>query len=192
MNKNYFENLYDESTPLVFSNGTNVYNDLKKEYITHQKGFFIYGPSGVGKTYFVNHQKEKNWIDGDLLWYAAKALPDGDWWNLSGEEMDTIERRADIITEQAKKLGFWIIGSSSVNMIPDAIVIPDFETHLKYIKHREKNHYDGGIKSDDLERIKKTRKRFSRFTKYGVPVFTSVDEAACYLQNQLDNQHHSH
>ncbi len=58
-NSNYFNNLYDESTPLVFSDGTEIYNDLKKEYNTHNKGYFIYGPSGVGKSYFINNQKQK-------------------------------------------------------------------------------------------------------------------------------------
>ena len=182
----YFDNLYNESTPLVFTDGTDIYNDLKKKYITHKKGYFIYGPSGVGKTYFINNQKEKHWIDGDILWSATKAFPNGDWWNLSGDEIDAIERRADIITEQAKKLGFWIIGASSVNMIPDAIVIPDFKTHLKYIQHRENNNYDGGIKSDDLEKIKRNREYYSRFQKDGIPIFKSVDEAVYYIENQMD------
>lgn len=43
---------------------------------------------------------------------ATKTFPGNDWWNLSGEEIDAIERRADVITEQAQKLGFWIIGAS--------------------------------------------------------------------------------
>lgn len=185
--KLYYEDLYSEETPLVFSDGTSTYDGLKKEYITHDKGYFIYGPSGVGKTYFINNQKVKNWIDGDILWEATKAFPNGDWWNWSGEEIDTIERRADVITEQAKKLGFWIIGASCVNIIPDAIVIPDFETHLKYIKNRETNNYDGGITSDDLDKIKQNREYFSRFAKDGVPIFKSVDEAAYYIENQKDN-----
>lgn len=31
-------------------------------------------------------------------------------------------------------------------MIPDAIVIPNFKKHLKYIKYRENNNYDGELK----------------------------------------------
>ncbi len=185
--KIYYEDLYSEETPLIFSDGTSTYDELKKEYNTHNKGYFIYGPSGVGKTYFINNQKVKNWIDGDILWEATKAFPNGDWWNWPGEEIDTIERRADVITEQAKKQGFWIMGASCVNIIPDAIVIPEFKTHLKYIKHREAHNYDGGIKSDDLDKIKQTRKYFSRFAKYGVPIFKSVDEAVYYIENQKDN-----
>ena len=106
---------------------------------------------------------------------------------MSGDEIDMIERRADVITEQAKKLGFWIIGASSVNVVPDAIVIPDFDTHLSYIKYRENNNYDGGIKSDDLDRIKNTREYYSRFSRDGVPIFKSVDEAVYYIENQKDN-----
>lgn len=185
--KCYYENLYDNDTPVVFTDGTDIYEKLKKDYITHDRGFFIYGPSGVGKTYFINKQIEKNWIDGDVLWEACHVFPKGDWWNLTGDEIDCIERRADVITEQAKKLGFWIIGASSVNMVPDAVVIPDFETHLGYIKYRENNNYDGGIKSDDLEKIKRNREYYSRFEKNGVPIFKSVDEAVSYLLSQKDN-----
>lgn len=185
---NFLENeLLEQNTPVVFTDGSNVYNELKKKYITHNRGLFIYGPSGVGKTYFIKHQKEPNWIDGDILWESCNAFPKGDWWNLSGEEIDTIERRADVITEQAKKLGFWIIGASSVNIIPDAIVIPDFETHFKYIKYREENNYDGGIKSDDIEKIKRNRDYFSRFKENGVPIFPSVNDAVTYLQTKINN-----
>ena len=72
-------------------------------------------------------------------------------------------------------------------MIPDAIVIPDFETHLEYIKHRENNNYDGGLTSEDLDKIKNIRKYYSRFKKNGVPIFKSVDEAVSYIVNQKDN-----
>lgn len=189
-NDNYiklFNNLYTEDTPLVFTDGTKIYEELKKEYKTHDKGYFIYGPSGVGKTYFINNQKIKNWIDGDVIWSSTHALPDGDWWNLSIDEMDAIERRCDVITEQAKKQGFWIIGASCVNIIPDAIVIPELETHIKYLKIRENNNYDGGMTSKDIEKIKKTREYYSRFKESGVPIFTSVDEAVHYIENQNDN-----
>ena len=183
----YFNNLYDESTPLVFTDGTDTYNEFKKTYITHKKGFFIYAPSGTGKTHYINKQKEKHWVDGDIIWSACKALPNGQWWTWSSKEIDSIERRVDIITEQAKKQGFWIMGASCVNILPDAIVIPDWETHLKYIKHREKNNYDGGLKSDDLDKIKGFRNYVLRFKKLGVPVFKSVEDAVSYLVSQLDD-----
>lgn len=173
--------LYDEDTPLVFTDGTNIYNELKKEYITHKKGYYIYGPSGVGKTYFIKKQTTKHWIDGDTLWSKTKAFPNDNWWTRPGNELDAIERRADVITDQAKKLGFWIIGASCVNIIPDAIIIPDFKTHLKYIKYREEHNYDGGITSENITKIKNFRKYVLRYKKQGVPVFKSVDAAAEYL-----------
>lgn len=184
LTNNHRTNLYSKDTPLIFTDGTKIYNELKKKYITHDKGYFIYGPSGVGKTYYINNQKEKHWIDGDILWEAANAFPSGEWWILPSEEINDIERRADFITQQAKKQGFWIIGASSVDMIPDAIVIPDFETHLAYIKYRETHNYDGGIKSDNIEKIKRNREYYSRFQKNGVPVFKSVDDAVHYLENK--------
>lgn len=181
--KKYFENLYDANVPLVFSDCTEIFNELKKEYKIQEKGYFIYGPSGVGKTYFIKSQVVENWIDGDVLWSATKAFPNGDWWNWSGKEIDEIEKRADVITEQVKRLGFRIIGASSVNFVPDAIVMPDFETHLKYIQYRETHQYDGGMKSDDLEKIKRNREYFLRFQKAGVPIFKRVQ----YLENQENN-----
>ena len=62
--------------------------------------------------------------------------------------------------------------------------MPDMETHVKYIKYREEHNYDGEMKGDDLDKIKRNRKYFSRFE--GAPVFKSVDEAVNYIENQLD------
>lgn len=173
----------NNETPIMFCDGTKIYEDIKKEYKTHNKGAFIYGPSGIGKTYFINKQTEKNWIDGDVLWTKAGAFPSSNWWELEGDEIDRIEMRCDCITIEAKRLGFWIIGASSVNVVPDAIVMPDFETHLNYIKHRENNNYDGGMTSENLEKIKQNRNYYLRFKD--VPVFKNVDEAVLYIENQI-------
>ena len=62
---------------------------------SHEKGYFIYAPIGVRKTYYVKQQQVKNWIDGDILWSATNAFPNTDWLNFSGEEIDAVERRAD-------------------------------------------------------------------------------------------------
>lgn len=183
-------NLYDENIPLIFTDGSLVYNDLKKEYNIHSQGFFIYAPSGVGKTYFINKQIEKDWIDGDLLWSKTFAFPNDDWWNRPGNEIDTIERRADVITEQAKKLGFWIMGASCVSINPDAIVIPPLNIHLKYIINRENNNYDGGLTSENIDRIKSFRKYVLRYKKQGVPCFKSVDEAVHYLSRLNHDKYH--
>ncbi|KKP64261.1 MAG: hypothetical protein UR60_C0025G0017 [Candidatus Moranbacteria bacterium GW2011_GWF2_34_56] len=65
------KNLIPSKTPLMFSDGSTVYNKFKKEYKVHSKGFFILAPSGAGKTYYIKNQKAKHWIDGDLLWEAV-------------------------------------------------------------------------------------------------------------------------
>src|SRR3989339_1217146 len=116
--------LLNLNVPLIFTDGSSVYAKLTKEYITHKKGFFIMAPSGAGKTYFIKNQKEKHWIDGDDLWKAAKAHPKDGWWLEKISLIDEIDQRCDVITVQAKKLGFWIMGASNYWLKPDAIVIP--------------------------------------------------------------------
>lgn len=190
MSKIFNKDLYSEDTPLIYTDGSSVYEKIKKEYITHDKGYFIYAPSGVGKTYFIKKQVTKDWIDGDVLWNKTHAFPNDDWWTRPGDELDSIERRADVITEQSKRLGFWIMGASCVSIKPDAIVIPPLKTHLKYIVNRENNNYDGGLTSKSIDKIKAFRKYVSRYKKQGVPCFKSVDEAAYYLSHLSHNKDH--
>ena len=172
-----------QDTPIIYCDGTKVYDKLKKEYITHKKGIFIYAPSGVGKTWYINHQIEPHFIDGDYLWGLCGALPKGAWWLSSDEDIDRFERRADTITEQAKKLGFFIMGASRVSVVPDAIVIPTLETHLKYLKARE-SHYDGGLKSDNMEAIKSSRERTLKAKGPNTLMFESIEQACEYFLKQ--------
>lgn len=173
--------LLGPSTPLVFSDGTALYEELGKKYIQHKQGFFILAPSGAGKTHFIQHQKEAHWIDGDEVWMMAKAHPEGEWWLEDVSVIDEIDQRSDVVTVEVKKLGFWLMGASNYWLKPDALVIPDWETHQKYITEREKNNYDGGATSKDLERVKKSREWMLRWEKEGVPVFTSVEFAVNHL-----------
>ncbi len=178
----YNENLLDENTPLIFTDGTVVYDDLAKEYIRHTKGYFIAAPSGAGKTYFIDHQEAKHWIDGDTLWMATNAHPKGEWWLKELYEINEIERRSDVITEQAKKYGFWIIGVDCYSILPDAVVIPNLETHKQYLQIRAddpKN--DGGQTIDKLDSILRARRYFESFAEKGVPIFRSIAEATDYL-----------
>lgn len=167
-------------TPLMFEDGSAVYNKFAKQFITHKQGFFIIAPSGSGKTYFIDRQKEKHWMDGDALWEAANAHPQGPWW-LEPEKIDEIDQRSDIVTIQAKKLGFWIIGASNNFLKPDAIVLPYWSTHKRYIRIREKENYDGGATSDRLNQVLNHRRWIRRWVKQGVPCFESVEKAAVFL-----------
>lgn len=173
--------LLGQSVPLMFADGTTVYEDLAKRYVRHEKGYFILAPSGSGKTHFIDSQKEKHWLDGDELWMLTKAHPEGEWWLEDLDIINQIEARSDVITIEAKNLGFWIIGASNVFLKPDAIVIPDWETHKKWIAKRQTGSYDGGATTEQLEGVLKHRKIIARWEAQGVPSFKTVGEAASYL-----------
>ncbi len=67
----------DPKTPLKFADGSSVYKKFLKKYIRHRRGFFILAPSGTGKTYFIERQAKKHWLDGDELWESTNAHPHG-------------------------------------------------------------------------------------------------------------------
>lgn len=179
------EGLFSPDTPLIFADGTNFYKELEKEFIRHDKGYFVLAPSGVGKSHYVRKQEQgkKDWIDADRLWRFARAMPKGAWW----EDQDIIpivEQQCDIITLQAKRQGFWMLGSANYWLKPDAIVLPHWQRHVKFIKKRELN-YDGGAKSDtdSLAQVKRHRQWINKWIKEGVPKFSSVKEAVTYLSS---------
>lgn len=170
----------------MFTDGSATFKKFTDKYITHKKGFFIIAPSGSGKTYFIERQKENHWMDGDTLWEDTNAHPKGYWWLESGKVLDEIDQRSDFITVEAKKLGLWIIGASNNWLKPDAIVLPHWSTHKKYIKDRERlDNYDGGATSNRLSQVLGHRRWIRKWAKQGVPVFKSVQEAAEYLAATL-------
>ena len=177
-------NLLDPHTPLVFADGSAMYQQLGQRYRQHARGYFILAPSGAGKTHFVERQTEPHWLDGDELWCLANAHPAGSWWLDGIETIMEIDRRCDVITAQAKKLGFWIVGASNVWLKPDAIVLPHWSTHKRYITHREHHNYDGGATTAQLKGVLNHRRWIDKWAKQGVPKFHSVAEAAAHLASQ--------
>lgn len=171
----------DFKAPLMFVDGSSVWDQFLKDHIVHKKGYFIMAPSGVGKTYFLERQKEKHWVDGDTLWEKTNAHPKGEWWTWGGGVIETIDQRSDVVTIQAKMLGLWVIGASNAFMPPDAIVIPHWSTHKKYIAAREKGNYDGGATIDRLSQVLWHRNWIMKWRKKGVPQFKSVQEATDFL-----------
>lgn len=164
--------------PVVFSLDTDFYKNFENIYKKHDYGLFILAPSGAGKTHFCKSQVEKHWIDGDDLWMAAKAHPDGPWWEESLEVMNRVDQRSDVITMEAKHEGFWIMGASNNWLKPDAIVIPDWEKHKQYIEHRQKTNYDGGATMERLSQVQSHIEWIKKWhTDHGVPLFESIDEA---------------
>jgi len=165
----------------MYADGSKIFKQLGKEYVQHKVGFFILAPSGSGKTHFCKRQKSKHWMDGDELWEATKAAPTGKWW-LEGEPaIFEIDQRCDVITAKAKKLGFWVMGASNYWLPPDAIVLPHWSTHKRYIKNRETYNYDGGATSDALKIVLRHRRWIRKRIKQGVPTFGSVDAAVQFL-----------
>jgi hypothetical protein len=167
----------DINTPIVFNDGTDVFKKLKKEYITHKKGRFILAASGTGKSYYVNNQKDRHWIDGDYFWEITNADLTPEEWVHDMEIVMEVNNRSDIMTQQAIKQGLWIVGSSNNWLKPDAIVILDEKTHRLYINKRENSDYDGGAKDEDFESVKRHNEVIKRWAGKGVPMFDSIDAA---------------
>lgn len=165
------------STPVIFTDGSDFYEALSNEYERHNKGLFILAPSGAGKTFFVKSQTTQDWIDGDDLWPAAGADTTSDDWPDDGQLVEETNRRCDVVTNEARKLGFWVIGSSNDSLRPDAIVLPEWPVHQQYIKSREVKGYDGGAKMKDLDGVLEHREVIKRWSAKGVPEFGSIIEA---------------
>ena len=70
----------DKVAPIIYTSGKSLFKRYMDNYVIHTKGYFILAPSGSGKTYYVNHQRFKDWIDGDVLWDEAGAFPAWGWW----------------------------------------------------------------------------------------------------------------
>jgi hypothetical protein len=173
--------IFDGSS--VFQKDEEVYKKLLDKTVRHSKGFFILAPSGAGKTYFITHQKEKHWIDGDALWIATKAHPDIDWWTKGLEIIREVDARSDVITQEAKRLGFWIMGASNNWLAPDAAVLPPWETNVAYIKKRQEENYDGGLTTDQLDQLKAHHEEIRKVAESkNVPIFESIDAAASHIE----------
>ena len=81
--------------------------------------------------------------------------------------------RADYMLEQSKQYGYRIIGALFWEYNADAIVIPDFHVHKRYMKLRP---------DLDLEKIKEIRNiYFDHSVKYGIPVFDTIEEAVTHI-----------
>jgi hypothetical protein len=161
-----------------FSNGQTTYQQFDTEYNRHNKGLVILGPSGIGKTFFVNRQNnsqngKKDWIDMDYLCGVLGAD-----WHQNEDNKDDFKlnyMRVDYLLEQSKMLGYHIIGALYWEYQTDAIVIPPLNIHSEYVKKRE---------DLTLTRMMNERKTFQEHgKKYGIPIFDSIEKAINHLLN---------
>lgn len=172
--------------PVILRDGTSFYTKLQSDYTKHNKGFFILAPSGVGKTHYCKNQVEKHWIDGDDLWITSGAHPDIAWWTMGEDVINHVDARSDIVTLEARMQGFWIMGASNQWLKPDAIVIPDWDTHTSYILSRETEGYDGGATSADHAQVKSHIEVIRKWhTDHGVPLYTSISGAVNALTKNV-------
>lgn len=172
----------------MFAVKKSVLDELSKKYRVHSKGFFILAPSGSGKTYFIEHQITNDWIDGDYYWSLSGADYSSDDWNYDNSEVAMINKRCDVATTAALKRGFWIIGASNDSLKPDAVVIPDWDTHLSYIAKREDSNYDGGAKKSDIDALNKHVLWIRKKWQGRVPFFKSIDGAVYYLTKNSEHE----
>ena len=158
-----------------FSNGSKVYKKYDKKYKRHEKGLVILGPPGLGKTTFVRKNEadiiksgqKLDWIDQDDLLHELGV----DWqFNSNNQEDFRLNYlRADYITEQSKQLGYWLIGSLFWEYKADAIVIPPWSIHEKYVKKR------GDLNPHMVKQIRKLL--FKQAKQMKIPLFLSIEDA---------------
>lgn len=178
--------LLNKVNPIKFTDGKDIFKKFMDKYVVHEKGLFILGPSGSGKTHFVKNQKEKHWIDGDEIWTATGAAPEIAWWTMGVEMINEVEMRSDVTTYYAKKLGLWILGASQRWLVPDAIILPDWEQHKQYIIKREQTDYDGGATSKDYDQVLGHREIMENLAKKeDIPIFQSIEEAVAALTKDI-------
>lgn len=164
---------------VIFTNGSEFFENLSQKYTTHEKGLFIMTPSGAGKTYYCKNQSTPDWMDGDELWIKSGAQPLVEWWDMGVPVINTVEQRCDVITAQAVEKGFRILGSVNFWYKPDAIVIPDWDLLVQQIKMRQDSgEYDGGMTDAHHEQLKTHISIIEEWhAKHGVPKFDSIENA---------------
>lgn len=165
-------------------NGDSVFKKLDKKYTKHKKGYLILGPMAIGKTYWLDRQvpkkKKFNWLDQDEYLLKIGAINKSVWNNPNPNSINYKLQymRTDYGTMLAKSLGYRMIGSNFLNIVPDAIVIIPKKIHDMFMETRQKNKKFIA----NIERVKNMLKIIAKDHK--VPVFQSVEEAVFFLEKK--------
>jgi hypothetical protein len=165
-------------------NGDAVFKELDKKYNKHKKGYVILGPMAIGKTHWMDSQKPKkgkvDWLDQDEYLLKIGAINWDVWKNPrpNSTNYKLQYMRADYGTTLAKSLGYRMIGSNFLTLVPDAIVIIPEDLHQIYMGKRNKSKKF----RDNIGRVKNMLEIIAKNNK--VPVFPSVEEAVNFLEKK--------
>lgn len=157
------------------------FNELKNKYDTSNTGYIIMGSSGIGKSHFSNtyyRHNKKITISSDRLikYISGKKFSIENWLKIYNSKIKTYSN----ILQIAKQHGFKILCSPAFyNLIPDAIVILPWKTHLQYLK--KKNNINLNIIKISLVRLKQLSK------DHNIKIFTSIQDAVNYCENKSKN-----
>ena len=158
---------------LKFTDGKDVVDEFNSLYKKHKKGCVLLAPPGSGKSYFVNKQTDKDWIDSDII--MGKKSLNVQWNNKSGSIDEKLGyMRADYMLEQCKMYGYKIMGSLFWEYKADAMVILPIKQHRLYIEKRK------DLNNNSLNKMRQLFKNHAK--KNNIPIFNSIEKAIKYLE----------
>jgi len=170
----------------IFAEGKSVYSKLKNAFKTHKSGKFILAPSGAGKSHYIKHQTDSSWVDADEIWIPTGCFELADeWWNNGEERIREVFTKCDLMTIVARRIGFRLMGAmSNYNLVPDAIVLPPWKQHTRFIEARSINGDAHGLKSEELQMVKEHRKELHLYAKEsGTMIFDSIEDAVEHCES---------
>lgn len=101
---------------IQFQENTTIYEKALEKVNKHNIGYYIFAPSCSGKSYYLNSKSNNDWIDGDFIWEESGAHPDSrtKWWEDENVyNLDLIDIKADIVTDEVRNIGGWMMGAST-------------------------------------------------------------------------------
>ena len=137
--------------------------------VLHPKGRLVVAPNGAGKSYYVEHQAQKDWLDQDP-YLEQVDIPTKSSDKLSEATM----QQADKATLALKRAGAWVLGATwwdPANV--DAFVIPSAavtQTRLAAKSDKfDKDFYEKNVQPH-IETIRKVAK------EHEIPIYDSFED----------------
>ena len=170
-----FQNKYKEQT--------NQYLNKLQQPPQSQRGASIIMPSGSGKSYYIDRQKNKDeFIDCDPLTWITNAQPhrsNSCPWNWD-EHLKIICLQVDQVVAIAKSRRFWVMGATwwSGKQI-DAIVILEEQIHRKRFKNKTDPFSDSYFNNTIKNVIEMLEEEIR---KYQIPKFDTIEGCVNFIR----------